>query len=169
MIDQMASVGVEFYAPSALRMIDQQIHQYEAKAVQVAANTRKEARQWAVDPIYDSNKPVRPWGMGAIEKSASFVDWITGRTARTPGLYRRVDYNTCSDRDEPFLIDTNERIHSSVRVRLACRGLNVNDKGAWTAPTLANWQLRRTKAAYADPVPRDPFWDPAKHEKVIGR
>ncbi|XWW97024.1 hypothetical protein V2A60_005004 [Cordyceps javanica] len=168
MMDQMASVGVEFHAPSALRMIRLQIRQYEAKAAQVAAagSTRGAAPQWAVDAIFRANAPVRPWGMGAIQKSASVVDWVTGRTTRTPGQYRRVDPGTGDDRRGPFLVDTNERVHSSARVRLACRGLDVNDKGEWKAATLAGWRLRRTATRYPDPVPRDPLWDPANHDAV---
>ncbi len=170
MMDQMASVGVEFYPPSALRMISQQVRQYEAKAAQQAAtssSTRKAAPQWAVDAIFQANAPIRPWAMGAILKPPSVVDWFTGRTTRTPGQYRRVDPVTGDDRSGPLLLDTNERVHSSARVRLACRGLAVNDQGGWTAPTLARrWRLRRTTVQYADPVPRDPLWDPANHAQV---
>ncbi len=36
----------------------------------------------------------------------------------------RVDPETNEDTDEP-LLNTNERIHSSVRVRLACGGLGL--------------------------------------------
>ncbi|KAJ6781493.1 hypothetical protein PWT90_06309 [Aphanocladium album] len=167
MIDQMASIGVEFYAPFALRMIAQQVQQYEVRAAQAAGKSRKAPRQWAVDPIYQANKPVRPWGMGAIEKAPGFVDWIVGSTARTPGQYRQISRDTGNDRYGPFLVDTNERIHSSVRIRLACRGLGVNDVAEWKAPTLANWRLRRTTAQYQDPVPLNPLWDPAKHKSVV--
>ncbi|KAM3467475.1 hypothetical protein NHJ6243_000096 [Beauveria neobassiana] len=166
MMDQMASVGVEFFAPSVLRMISQQRQQYEIKAEQVAARTRKAPPQWAVGTIFDANAPVRPWSMGALQKAPSAIDWITGKTARTPGQYRRIDPVTGDSRHGPFLLDTNERIHSSARVRLACRGLGINDDGDWTAPTLAAWRLRRTTTRFADPVPRDPLWDPANHEKV---
>ncbi|EGX96797.1 peptidoglycan binding domain containing protein [Cordyceps militaris CM01] len=168
MMDQMASVGVEFYAPSALRMIDLQRSQYEAKAAQVAASTRRAAAApWAVDAIFRANAPMRPWALGALQKSSSIVDWITGRTGRTPGQYRQVDPRSGDDRGGPFLLDTNERVHSSARVRLACRGLGLNDDGVWTAPTLARcWQLRRTTARFEDPVPRDPLWDPVHHEAV---
>lgn len=170
-MDQMASVGVEFYPPSALRMISQQVRQYEAKAQQAAAaassSTRKASPQWAVDAIFRANAPIRPWAMGAILKPPSVVDWFTGRTTRTPGQYRRVDPITGDDGSGPLLLDTNERIHSSARVRLACGGLAINDLGGWTAPTLARrWRLRRTTAQYADPVPRDPLWDPANHAQV---
>ncbi|OAA67402.1 peptidoglycan binding domain containing protein [Cordyceps fumosorosea ARSEF 2679] len=169
MMDQMASVGVEFHAPSALRMISQQIQQYEAKAAQLAAaagrSTRKPPPPWAVDAIFRANAPVRPWALGALQKPPSVVDWITGRTSRTPGQYRQADPRTGDDRRGAFLRDTNERVHSSARVRLACRGLGLNDQGgvAWAAPTLTRrWRLRRTTARYEDPVPRDPLWDPAE-------
>ncbi|KAM3506144.1 hypothetical protein MY10362_002530 [Beauveria mimosiformis] len=166
MMDQMASVGVEFYAPSVLRIVSQQLRQYEIKAEQVAARTRKAPPQWAVGTIFDANAPVRPWSMGALQKPWSVIDWVTGKTARTPGQYRRIDPATGDSRHGPFLLDTNERIHSSARVRLACRGLGLNDDGDWTAPTLAAWRLRRTTTRFADPVPRDPLWDPVNHEQV---
>ncbi|KAM3433320.1 hypothetical protein NHJ13734_006502 [Beauveria thailandica] len=166
MMDQMASVGVEFFAPSVLRIISQQLRQYEIKAEQVAARTRKAPPQWAVGTIFDANAPFRPWSMGALQKPSSAIDWITGKTARTPGQYRRIDPATGDSRHGPFLLDTNERIHSSARVRLACRGLGLNDGGDWTAPTLAAWRLRRTTTRFTDPVPRDPLWDPANHEKI---
>ncbi|OAA49950.1 peptidoglycan binding domain containing protein [Beauveria brongniartii RCEF 3172] len=166
MIDQMASVGVEFFAPSVLRIVSQQLRQYEIKAEQVAARTRKAPPKWAVGTIFDANAPVRPWSMGALQKPSSVIDWVTGKTARTPGQYRRIDPATGDSRHGPFLLDTNERIHSSARVRLACHGLGLNDDGDWTAPTLAAWWPRRTTKRFADPVPRDPLWDPVNHDKV---
>lgn len=163
MMDQMASVGVEFHPPSAQRIMSQQVRQYEAKArQQAAAGGGRSSAPWAVDAIFRANAPVRPWALGALQKPPSLVDWITGRTPRTPGQYRQVDPRTGSDRGAAFLLDTNERVHSSARVRLVCRGLDVNDDGDWAAPTLApRWRLRRTTAQFSDPVPRSPLWDPA--------
>lgn len=70
------------------------------------------------------------------------------------------------DRDE-YLQDTNERIHSSVRIRLACRGLGLNDKGIWDCSALEKWRLKRTKDKYVDPVPHHPGWEPTGPEEDL--
>jgi hypothetical protein len=44
-------------------------------------------------------------------------------------------------------------MHSSVRVRLAIRGLGLNDKGLWKAPALKDWRLKKTAEEFVDPVP----------------
>lgn len=166
MVDQLASVGVEFYPPSAVRLIAHQIHYYKSQAEELASNRHRLQAQWAVDQVYQPNAPIRPWGLGLMQMPWSFIDWITGYTARTPGLYRQTDPVTGDDHHGPFLRDTNERIHSSVRVRLACRALGLNDKEPWNVPSLDKWQLRRTSTFYDDPVPLDPSWDPVNHELV---
>lgn len=166
MVDQLASIGVEFYPPSALRLIKQQLDFYKEQAINIAAHTEQPPPQWATERIYQANLPIRPWGLGNLEASSSIVNWVTGQTPRTPGQYRQTNPHTGDDHHGPFLLDTNERVHSSVRVRLACRGLGVNDKGEWAAPALGNWRLRKTTARYEDPVPRDPDWDPRNHAAV---
>jgi len=71
---------------------------------------------------------------------------MAGKTVRRPGLFMRVDEGTNEDTDEP-LLRTNETIHSSVRVRLACGGLGLDDKDVWTCDSL----LRDDKG-------RQPLW-----------
>lgn len=59
----------------------------------------------------------------------------------------RVDPDTNVDTEEP-LTNTNERIHSSVRVRLACKGMGMDDQGAWPCPSLLT----------DDSQPSKPLW-----------
>ncbi|KAK3681132.1 hypothetical protein B0T22DRAFT_312742 [Podospora appendiculata] len=72
----------------------------------------------------------RPWALGMLRNPTSVIQTLAGKTVRRPGLFMRVDEDTNEDTAEP-LLGTAERIHSSVRVRLACGGLGVDDKEVW--------------------------------------
>ncbi|KAG5930844.1 hypothetical protein E4U53_002099 [Claviceps sorghi] len=144
MMDQFASVGVEFDAPSLKRIVEQtdDFYEFDDLAIHSKKNRRKRSVQWAADVIYERNKPFRPWSLGAIQKAPGLLYSLSGDTIRTPGMYRQVDPKTGQTKKN-FLQDTNERIHSSVRVRLACQGLGLNDRGIWTCAALADWKLKR--------------------------
>lgn len=156
-MDQMASVGIEFDKQALDRLFKQSVDYYEHLSAANAKQKAPSTQRWAVDPIYTDNRPVRPWGLGAINKTSSLLYWLAGQVKRTPGLYRQTDPRTGADLDK-FLQDTNERVHSSVRIRLACDGLGLNDKGVWTCPALHNWKVKRTEVEYSDPIPRHPSW-----------
>lgn len=89
----------------------------------------------------------RPWGLGQIRYPTS-VTVMAGKSVRRPGLFMRVDEDTNEDTSEP-LLNTNETIHSSVRVRLVCRGLSCDDKETWKCESLRDengkplWVLER--------------------------
>jgi hypothetical protein len=152
-MDQMASVGVEFDLSCLERVAQRTIGFYESQK----AASKKRGPKWAIDPIYSNNQPVRPWGLGSIHQSSNFIYKLAGFETRTPGLYKRTDPKT--DRETNiFLQDTNERIHCSARIRLACKGLGLDDKAVWTCPSLANWQLKYTDKTYKDPIPQNPSW-----------
>ncbi|KAK3944687.1 hypothetical protein QBC46DRAFT_350417 [Diplogelasinospora grovesii] len=105
----------------------------------------RKMKVWAVAEIYDRNVPIRPWGLGALRKAGSILYRFLSSTVRTPGQYKRVNPQT-GDPTGVFLEDTNERIHSSVRIRLALQGLGLNDKNVWTAPALkGKWRLRKSE------------------------
>jgi hypothetical protein len=158
MMDQLASIGVEFDPDSLDRVFKQSTDYYHTLATESKRSKVKPVK-WALDAIYEKNQPVRPWGMGAIQEKSSLLYRLSGKTPRTPGLYRQINPRTGFD-DGNFLLDTNERIHSSVRVRLACKGLGLNDKAVWKCSSLSDWRLKRTDTQYADPVPRHPLWAP---------
>lgn len=79
----------------------------------------------------------------------------------------RVDPDTNADTQEP-LLNTNERIHSCVRVRLACKGMDMDDRQAWPCPSLLEddshhpvplWRLERGSAIHPQEMGRDvAFW-----------
>lgn len=85
----------------------------------------KKAREYA--PLWHV---ARPWGLGLMRAPTSVLQNWAGKTIRRPGLSVRVDETTNEDTTEP-LLGTNETIHSSVRVRLGCGGLGVDDKEVW--------------------------------------
>lgn len=84
---------------------------------------------WKLDP-----EP-RPWGMGQTRYPDSWLTVAAGTIVRRPGCFMRVDPDTNEDTEEP-LLNTNERIHASVRVRLALCGMAMDDREAWTCPSL---------------------------------
>ncbi|KAL6908743.1 hypothetical protein GGI43DRAFT_393525 [Trichoderma evansii] len=152
MMDQMASVGVEFDLSCLERAAQSTINYYKSQK-----SASKKGPKWAVDPIYTNDQPVRPWALGPINKASNFMYKLAGFENRTPGLYKRTDPKTDCETNV-FLQDTNERIHCSARVRLACKGLGLDDKAVWSCPSLSNWQLKYTNETYEDPIPQNPSW-----------
>ncbi|KAG5658748.1 hypothetical protein KAF25_007301 [Fusarium avenaceum] len=173
MMDQLASIGVEFDLPSLERCFFQNMKFYHKVPSKLSIKSRKKnkekkLRQWAINPIYEKNRPFRPWGLGAISKAPGLLYKLSGQTVRTPGLYRPTDRKSKCIKSR-FLLDTNERIHSSVRIRLACKGLSLNDEHVWDCPALtSNWKLKRTREKYNDPVPFHPGWCPEGGRDSIG-
>lgn len=168
MMDQLASIGVEFDEATIDRIFTR-TRQFYSELAGVDPNAGRRlldigsfmsklfggrALPWAVGPIYEKNAPVRPWGLGAILQAGGWLYKLAGHDIRTPGMYHKVD--PLYGRKLPaYLEDTNERIHSSVRVRLAVKGLGLNDKGHWDAPALlGNWRLAKTNEKFDDPIPR---------------
>ncbi|KAK0704424.1 hypothetical protein B0H67DRAFT_499240 [Lasiosphaeris hirsuta] len=106
----------------------------------------------------------RPWALGQLRSPTSVLQTVAGQTVRRPGLFVRVDEATNQDTAEP-LLGTNETVHSSVRVRLVCGGLGVDDREVWPCEALlkrldgkeggALWRLERGSA-----------WSPADEEKI---
>ncbi|KAK7422410.1 hypothetical protein QQX98_001689 [Neonectria punicea] len=166
MMDQLASVGVEFDTLSLERVFDQTKAYYEASSLALKGKKKKGIPvRWAIDQIFDNNSPIRPWGLGAINKASSLLYKLSGQTIRSPGLYKS-DSKTKFE----FLMDTNERIHSTVRIRLACKGLGLDDRAVWDCPALLkSWEVTRTQEKFDDPVPCYPDWDPESGEDPFGR
>lgn len=77
----------------------------------------------------------RDWGLGQIRAPTNQFILAAGTIVRRPGCFMRVDPNTNADTEEP-LLNTNERVHSSVRVRLASKGMSLDDKEAWPCSSL---------------------------------
>jgi hypothetical protein len=138
MMDQLASIGCEFDLHSVRYTFKLTREFYEAQ------KEKDKGIPWAIPSIYQSYRPIRPWGLAAISRVTGILNFFTGLTIRTPGMYKKTDPDTGITKDE-FLEDTNERIHSSVRVRLALKGLDTDDRYEWKCPALMNWQLRRAQ------------------------
>jgi hypothetical protein len=97
----------------------------------------------------------RPWALGLTRAPTGKVTSLGGSTVRTPGMFMRTDSDSNTDTDQP-LLNTSERIHSSVRVRLACGGLGLDDKETWRCRGLAPWKLRAGPAGdLKAPRPRE--------------
>jgi len=117
---------------------------------------------WAVEPFCENSVPIRPWGLGALLGSKGWMYRFAGHDIRSPGTYRKLDPMT-GEETTFYLEDTNERMHSSVRVRLALKGLGLNDEGLWEAPALkGKWRLRKNTATFVDPIPSTVrTWEPS--------
>ncbi|KAK0623054.1 hypothetical protein B0T14DRAFT_161700 [Immersiella caudata] len=196
MMDQLASIGVEFDEKTISRIFTRLVRDYRDMAnaskpeapppitsddpiagdepegessafcgllQKVKPNILPKVKQWAISPIFEINDPVRPWSLGAILGSEGMMFKMIGYNLRTPGMYRKVDPETGSS-TRVFLEDTNERLHSSVRTRLAMKGLGLNDTSVWKAPALkGNWRLRTTMEHFPDPIPpTQTTWEPSE-------
>jgi len=114
-------------------------------------------------PIEKLWETARPWGLGQTRYPTSWAQLLAGSTIRRPGLAMRADPDTNQDTTEP-MVNTNERIHSCVRVRLACAGLGTDDGAPWVCEGLTQgekksplWKLERRSggdAAAAVKAPR---------------
>lgn len=113
-----------------------------------------------VQVLFGPTAPIpnyRNWSCGLIDTSHDlWVYKIAGiHHVRTPGQYFVVNAETgaavCDPPHSKFpkpLEDTQERIHSSVRIRLARNGPGINDKAGYLAEALTphhrrNWNGRR--------------------------
>lgn len=105
----------------------------------------------------------RPWALGQTRYPDSWLTVAAGTRLRRPGCFMRVDPTTNLDTLEP-LLNTNERVHSCVRVRLALGGMALDDREAWTCDPLLNddrksgrpiWRLERGGALDSQERERD--------------
>ncbi|KAL1901820.1 hypothetical protein Sste5346_001523 [Sporothrix stenoceras] len=78
----------------------------------------------------------RSWALGQARMPTSFVQRAAGMTVRKPGQFVRVDPESNDAQPDQPLVNTNEHVHASVRVRLACGGLGMDDKYVWTCEGL---------------------------------
>lgn len=168
MMDQLASVGCEFRDDALEKLHDLNVQYYQSlkskkrkreKAAKYCCGCcgalEKEPLPWAAPPIFDSNKPVRPWSLHSIQSVSGPMYDLVGSVTRSPGMYKKINPEN-GRRLRVFLDDTNERIHGSVRVRLACEGLGLNDSNVWECPALLKmWRPRRVYQKFLDPIPQN--------------
>ncbi|KAJ5389922.1 uncharacterized protein N7496_000990 [Penicillium cataractarum] len=151
MMDQLADLGVSFEEDTIDRIFRESVLYYydqDQDGRQTNDSPKHDRwKQWAVDSIYEEHRPVRPWGLGEmIQPDIGFYK-LAGKTTRTPGMYRRTDPDTALPTRE-YLEHTNERIHRSVRIRLALEGLNYDDVGLYKCRALLRkgpWLLQKAR------------------------
>ncbi|CZR54485.1 related to protein involved in cell growth [Phialocephala subalpina] len=159
MMDQLASIGVAFQDEYIDKIFEQNVQYYENPPKAVA---RRPPPQWAISEVYDKHKPVRPWGLGKIWNSETGLYRLTGKKWRTPGLTERADPDS-GMLTGILMRNTNERIHSCVRVRLDLGGLGLDDKGPYKCHALLDkdWELRQIRINVHDPIPWNATWGPS--------
>jgi len=158
MMDQLASVGLEFDEESVDSYYDQN-RQYYMKLHNSHSQTlfSREPKQWAVSNLYNKYNPVRPWGFGMVNNGLTSYYLLSGKTIRTPGQYRRPDPSSGYP-SGPRMTRTNERIHSSIRLRLQLGGLDLDDDGPYKNTALSKWRLRQMKVKVQDPIDPKADW-----------
>ncbi|KAG8160121.1 hypothetical protein KVR01_009657 [Diaporthe batatas] len=111
----------------------------------------------------------RPWGLGQTRYPESKLQLATGTIVRHPGCFTRADPDSNADTDDP-LTNTDERIHSCVRLRLVCGGMDMDDRGAWPCSSLLRedggsgrpvWRLEKADVAEVERAtgPQAAWWE----------
>jgi hypothetical protein len=166
MMDQLASIGIAFEDEFIDKIFEENVQYYEdaPKTPKTFSSmfSRRPDTQWAVTSVYDKHKPVRPFALGAISQSDKGIFLITGEATRTPGLYKRLNPDTGAP-TKVAMTNTNERIHSSVRMRLELEGLGPGDHGLYNCKALTKkgpWLLSQREIEVADPIAWDASWGP---------
>ncbi|KAH8673769.1 hypothetical protein BX600DRAFT_509003 [Xylariales sp. PMI_506] len=159
MMDQLQSVGVEFIPNIIDDIYAENVRYYKNIPPEEfkrrdggCFNLRPRPRHWAFKKIQAGNQPVRPWSLHKTNSAATGIYKLAGSIHRSPGRYTKIDPVTGRATRVP-LGGTNERIHSSVRVRLACAGLSLDDKTLWKCvPLLRHWRPQLVSDNFFDPV-----------------
>jgi hypothetical protein len=151
MMDQLADLGVAFEENTIDRIFQESVCYYydQDQDGRQTNDSPKHSRwkKWALESVYEEHKPVRPWGLGEIVQPDTGFYKLAGKATRTPGMYRRIDPDTALPTRE-FLENTHERIHRSVRIRLALEGLNYDDVGLYKCRALLRkgpWLLEKVQ------------------------
>ncbi|KAJ6028004.1 hypothetical protein N7540_003580 [Penicillium herquei] len=159
MMDQLTSIGVSFYDNAITIMWEKSMRYFfkHPDGSQPSKQEREHRLRWAHRRVYDEHYPVRPWALGEIVQPDIGVYRLAGKTTRTPGQYHRVDPKTGLPTPY-FLQNTNERVHSSVRVRLDLGGLGYDDEDIYKCRALLKkgpWEpcLIRTVINYTREAP----------------
>ncbi|CAK7225575.1 hypothetical protein SBRCBS47491_005935 [Sporothrix bragantina] len=103
----------------------------------------------------------RPWGLGQSRVPTSLLQRAAGVTTRKPAMFVRVDPESNQALPNQPLLNTNEQIHASVRVRLACGGLTMDDTAVWTCEGLTGQKASDDddgSSSDEDSEDRSPLW-----------
>ncbi|KAL8762877.1 MAG: hypothetical protein Q9184_001173 [Pyrenodesmia sp. 2 TL-2023] len=120
-------------------------------------------RRLTIDYYREHGMPVRTWGLGKIYSSMAGIERLAGKKIRTPGRYCETDPRTGKP-TEQILTNTEEYIHSSVRVRKLLGGPGPNDEGTYVPLSLKKWKL------LGSPVDKNVRWvhrHQGEHQLII--
>ena len=106
-------------------------------------------RELNIDYYHSQTPPemVRTWGLGEIYNSMRGIIMILGgKKVRTPGQYYESDPQSGDPTNRP-LENTNEHIHTSVRLRIEKDGFGTGDKGNYHPTALKGFKLVKSTSA----------------------
>ena len=150
MMDQLTSIGVAFYEDTIEKIFTKSVRFFFQHPDGSGAEEDDDPEKripWASKSVYNEHKPVRPWGLGEIIQPATGFYRLAGKTTRTPGQYCRIDPET-GEPTSHFLVNTNETVHRSVRIRLDLGGLGYDDKDIYKCKALLKkgpWEPKRVR------------------------
>jgi len=93
--------------------------------------------------------PMRKWGLGKIHNSYTLFFRLGGERTRTPMEHSEVSRETMKP-TEKLLQGTHEKMHASVRVRMALDGRGYDDKGRYISEALKGWKYIYGRRAQPD-------------------
>lgn len=117
MMDQLASIGVAFQSDYIDRIFADSVRYYynprklPARVSNIFA--RPVTKQWAIEPVFEKHKPVRPWGLGEIYESEIGFVWIF---PSFPSNFATTDGQ--------FIVQNHGQTNPHSRNELPCRSSN---------------------------------------------
>jgi hypothetical protein len=96
------------------------------------------------DPTVPQAKDPRPWSCGQIHDEFKGEMKLGGWIYRTPMEYHPYDHDTGKEIQDRVLVNTCEKLHSSVRIRMGIPGKGLEDKGDYNPPSLDGWSVSGT-------------------------
>lgn len=99
---------------------------------------------WSELKAEDKSMEKRHWACGMIHDSMTFLYWLGGIAHRSPMEYLRYDHSTGEPYQNPTrpLVNTCEKVHASVRIRMGIPGLGLQDKGIYESIPLEGWEVK---------------------------
>jgi uncharacterized protein (DUF2235 family) len=96
------------------------------------------------DPTIPNAKDARSWALGQIHDELKGTMRLGGWIYRSPMEYRPYDHATGKEFKDRKLVNTCEKIHSSVRIRMGVPGKGLEDKGNYNPASLEGWSIEGT-------------------------
>jgi len=93
--------------------------------------------------------PMRGWGLGKIHNSYTLFFKLGGELTRTPMEHPEISRKTTKPTGK-MLKGTHEKMHASVRVRMALDGKGYDDKGDYISEALKDWEYTYGRRAQPD-------------------